>query len=46
MDFKLMNGEYLAPRVEVMEMSVQGMLCQSPEIDPGNPFDPNDEEIW
>ena len=40
------NGEYLAPQVEVMELLAQGIICQSPSVDPGNPFGNNDEDPW
>ena len=44
---KELSGEYLAPKVEVMEMNSQEVLCTSTDIGVGdNPFGSNDEEDW
>ena len=42
------SGEYLAPKVKVVEMKVQQhILDVSPSIDiDGNPFSNNDETDW
>ena len=45
---KQFRGEYLAPKVKVMEVGSHSMLCVSTNIDFGddNPFDGNKESDW
>lgn len=37
---------YASPQVEVIEIKAQAVICQSGDIDTGNPFGDNGEEEW
>ena len=40
-------GEYIAPELEEIDISPNGTFCQVvSNVDPGRPFDGNDEEVW
>ena len=40
------NGEYLEPKIKVINISIQSIICQSNPVNTGNPFGDNEEEEW